>query len=116
MIKILKDFNEKFKNKRIEEKQIIIDIADKLIIEEIQNIFSEELGEFSKNIDKYLDIHNVKDIFCPDCKISKMKCKSHNKRTPKAKEILEVINSDIIGPINDSITGTKFIITFIVSN
>ena len=42
-----------------------------------------------------------------------MKRFPHNKQTPKAEEILEIIHSDIIGPINDSITGMKFIITFI---
>ena len=43
----------------------------------------------------------------------KMKRISHYKETPKAKEILEVIHSDIIGPISKSITGKRFILTLI---
>jgi len=71
------------------------------------------LGKYLKeNMEKFLKMHNIKNIFCPDCKISKMKRIPHNKQTPKANEIFEVIHSDIIGPINDSITGMKYIITF----
>ena len=68
---------------------------------------------YIENMDKYLDMHNIKYPLCIDCRIAKMKRKSHNKRTPKAKQILEVIHSDIIGPISDSFTGKRFIITFI---
>ena len=42
-----------------------------------------------------------------------MKRVSHNKETPKANDILDVIHSDIIGPINESYNGMKYIITFI---
>jgi len=64
-------------------------------------------------MDEYLNVHNINDHLCDDCKIVKMKRKSHNQETPKANEILEVIHSDIIGPINDSYTGKRYIITFI---
>jgi len=68
---------------------------------------------YIEDMNKYLDMHNIKDPLCIDCRIAKMKRKSHNKKTPKAKQILEVIHSDIIGPISDSFTGKRFIITFI---
>jgi len=32
----------------------------------------------------------------------------HNKETPKANDILDVIHSDIIGPINESNKGIKY--------
>jgi len=68
---------------------------------------------YLNNMDEYLNVHNINDHLCDDCKIVKMKRKSHNQESPKANEILEVIHSDIIGPINDSYTGERYIITFI---
>eukprot|EP00833_Pecoramyces_ruminatium_P007370 jgi/Orpsp1_1/1181402/evm.model.c7180000077088.1 len=77
-------------------------------------IWHRRLGHYYiENINEYLNIHNVKEPLCIDCQISKMKRKSHNKETPKAKDIIEVIHSDIIGPINDSYNGIRYIITFI---
>jgi len=77
-------------------------------------IWHRRLGHYYiENIDDYLNLHNIKEPFCTDCRISKMKRKPHNKEMPKASNILEVIHSDIIGPINDSINGMRFIITFI---
>jgi len=64
-------------------------------------------------MNKFLDMHNIKDPLCIDCRITKMKRISHNKTTPKANQIIEVIHSDIIGPINASITGKRYIIIFI---
>jgi len=77
-------------------------------------IWHRRLGHYYiENIEKYLNLHKVKNILCDDCKISKMKRVSHNKETPKANDILDVIHSDIIGPINESYNGMKYIITFI---
>jgi len=42
-----------------------------------------------------------------------MKRKPHNKSVEKSTRKLEIIHSDIIGPLNESINGYKFILTFI---
>jgi len=42
-----------------------------------------------------------------------MKRKPHNKTVEKSTRKLEIIHSDIIGPLNESINGYRFIITFI---
>jgi len=42
-----------------------------------------------------------------------MRKNPHNQKVPRATQILEVIHSDIIGPLNESINGYRFIITFI---
>jgi len=42
-----------------------------------------------------------------------MKRKPHNKSVEKSTRKLEIIHSDIIGPLNESINGYRFIITFI---
>jgi len=42
-----------------------------------------------------------------------MKRTPHNKTTPKAKNILGTIHSDIIGLINESFTGKRYILTII---
>jgi len=68
---------------------------------------------YQDNINKYLNIHNVKPVNCFDCKISKLNRKPHNKETPKAFRILEVIHSDLVGPLPKSITGKVYILTFI---
>eukprot|EP00833_Pecoramyces_ruminatium_P016234 jgi/Orpsp1_1/1190266/evm.model.d7180000077836.1 len=72
------------------------------------------LGHFyNKDLNKYLKLHNVDDNCCDDCKIVKMKKSPHNKETPKANDIIEVINSDIIGPINRSVNGYRFVLAII---
>jgi len=77
-------------------------------------LWHRRLGHYYlENLNEYLDIHNIKESECIDCKIAKLKRFPHNKETPKATEILEIIHSDIIGPINDSITGKRFILTVI---
>eukprot|EP00833_Pecoramyces_ruminatium_P006451 jgi/Orpsp1_1/1180483/evm.model.c7180000073588.1 len=74
-------------------------------------IWHRRLGHFyNTNIIKYLNLHNVKEPLCLDCRISKKKRTSHKGETPKAKQVLETIHSDIIGPINTSITGKRFIL------
>ena len=75
-------------------------------------IWHRRLGHYYiENIDNYLNLHNIKEPLCIDRKIYKMKRKPQNKEMPKASDILEVIHSDI--PINDSINGMRFVITFI---
>jgi len=77
-------------------------------------IWHRRLGHYYiENIDDYLNLRNIIEPLCIDCRISKMKRKPYNKEMPKASDILEVIHYDIIGPINDSINGMRFIITFI---
>jgi len=84
-------------------------------VENFKMIWHRRLGHYyNNNLLKYLMDHDIKvNDDCHDCKITKMKRISHNKETPKAKEILEVIHSDIIGPISKSITGKRFILTII---
>ena len=84
-------------------------------VENFKMIWHRRLGHYyNNNLLKYLMDHDIKvNDDCHDCKITKMKRISHNKETPKAKEILEVIHSDIIGPISKSITGKRFILTLI---
>jgi len=68
---------------------------------------------YQPDINKYLNLHNVNTEQCLDCKISKLKRKPHNKITPMASTILEVIHSDLIGPIQPiSIDDMKYILTF----
>ena len=82
--------------------------------EESKLIWHRRLGHFyHQNIEKYLDLHNIKEPICVDCKIVKMKRRPHNKNVEKSTRKLEVIHSDIIGPLNESINGHKFILTFI---
>jgi len=82
--------------------------------EESKLIWHRRLGHFyHNNLEKYLKIHKITEPLCIDCKVSKMKKKPHNQEVPKATQILEVIHSDIIGPLNESINGYRFIITFI---
>jgi len=42
-----------------------------------------------------------------------MKLNSYNKTPLRAKEILEVIHSDIVGSVNTSYTGKRFFLTII---
>ena len=89
-----------------------------MAINELNNesklLWHRRLGHYYiENLNEYLDIHNIKESECVDCKIAKLKRFQHNKETPKATEILEIIHSDIIRPINDSITGKRFILTVI---
>eukprot|EP00833_Pecoramyces_ruminatium_P008251 jgi/Orpsp1_1/1182283/evm.model.c7180000080633.1 len=84
------------------------------ITDESKMIWHRRLGHFyHENIEKFLKLHNIKSPSCLDCKITKMKKKPHNQPVPKATNILEVIHSNIIGPISESINGHKFVITFI---
>ena len=67
-------------------------------------IWHRRLGHYYiENIDDYLNLRNIIEPLCIDCRISKMKRKPYNKEMPKASDILEVIHYDIIGPINDII-------------
>jgi len=82
--------------------------------EESKLIWNRRLGHFyHNNLEKYLKIHKITEPLCIDCKVSKMKKKPHNQEIPRATQILEVIHSDIIGPLNESINGYRFIIIFI---
>jgi len=42
-----------------------------------------------------------------------MKRKLHNKTVEKSPRKLEIIHSEVIGPLNKSINGYRFILTFI---
>jgi len=69
---------------------------------------------YQDDINKYLQLHNIKTDNCIECKIAKLKNKPHNKTPPRANKVLEMIHSDIIGPINPTSNDNfKFIITFI---
>ena len=77
-------------------------------------IWYRRLGHFyNEDLKNYLKLHNIIESYCDDCKVSKMRRNPHNNQTPKSSIILEVIHSDIIGPISKSYTGKRFILTII---
>jgi len=77
-------------------------------------IWQRRLGHFyNEDLKNYLKLHNIIENYCDDFKISKMRRNPHNNQTPKASRILEIIHSDIIGPISKSYTGKIFILTII---
>jgi len=79
-----------------------------------EKLWHNRLGHFyQRNINKYLSEHNVKLNKCEECQASKLKRKPHNKITPKASQINEIIHSDLIGPFSLSVNNKKYIITFI---
>ena len=42
-----------------------------------------------------------------------MRRNPHNKETPKASDTIEIIHSDIMGPVNKSVNGYRFILVII---
>jgi len=80
-----------------------------------RNLWHRRLGHFyHDNLEKYLELHNIKKPDCLTCKIAKLKRLPHKGKPPVATRILETIHSDLMGPINiTSSTGKKFILTFI---
>jgi len=75
-------------------------------------IWHRRLGYFyQSNLPKYLNLHNIKTPPCIDYKISKMRRGSHKGKTSKAKELLEIIHSDISGSYNLSINNKKYFLT-----
>jgi len=77
------------------------------------NIWHNRLGHYyNKNLKNYLKLHNV-DPKCKHCQISKLNRKSYNGNTPKASRKNEIIYSDIMGPVNESINHSKYVISFI---
>jgi len=83
-------------------------------ISKYSSLWHRRLGHYyNKNLDKYLELHDIKIPECMDCKIVKMKRLPHNKEPPTAKDILETIHSDIMGPVRESITGKRFILSMI---
>ena len=100
----------KVNNNSFKKKEILsVDKTDNISKE----IWHRRLGHFyQNNLNKYLEMHNIKSPLCIDCKISKMKRITHNGEPPKAKEKLEIIHSDISGPVNPSIDNKKYFITF----
>jgi len=83
------------------------------------NIWHNRLGHYyNKNLNKFLRLHkinskNFNHQNCKFCEIAKLNRKPHNGIPPKANNINEIIYSDIMGPINESINKNKYIITFI---
>ena len=101
---------------RIKFKNLIMDPnVNSTETDRNKTIWHNRLGHFYiKDIEKYLELHEVKDDLCKECSISKMKRSPHKGKTPKASKILETIHSDIIGPIKPiSIDGMRYILTFI---
>eukprot|EP00833_Pecoramyces_ruminatium_P018465 jgi/Orpsp1_1/1192497/evm.model.d7180000093790.1 len=79
-------------------------------------LWHKRLGYFYlPNIDKYINMNNItnNNNHCTECKIPNLKHKPHNKPTPKASKILEIIHSDIVGPLEIPFTNKKYFITFI---
>jgi len=52
-------------------------------------------------------------IFVMIVKLQKMRRNPHNKETPKASDTIEIIHSDIMGPVNKSVNGYRFILVII---
>jgi len=77
-------------------------------------IWHRRLGHYyTKDLNKYLKLHNVDENFCNDCKIAKMRRNPHNKETLRASDTIEIIHSDIMGPVNKSANGYRFILVII---
>ena len=115
---ILKTYVNKHNNFNIKTKNIIIDTNKKLFNlnsqENYKKIWHNRLGHYyNENLDKYLKYHNINKNECVECQISKLNRNPHNGNTPKASNINEIIYSDIMGPVNESINKYKYIITFI---
>jgi hypothetical protein len=62
---------------------------------------------------KYLYLDNIKEAECLNSKVSKLKRKLHNGNPLRVSRILEIIHSDVMGPINKSVTGKNYILTFL---
>jgi len=69
---------------------------------------------YNNNLIKYLNGHTINKTLCIGCKISKLKKepfrKTLNARSPRP---LELIHSDIIGPLKESRNNFKYILTFL---
>jgi len=77
-------------------------------------LWHNRLGHFyHDDINKYINLHTEQQEKCPDCQIAKLKRKPHNGTITRATEILEIIHSDIIGPIDPSFINSRYIITFL---
>jgi len=77
-------------------------------------IWHRRLGHFyQEDLKNYLNLHNINENTCDDCKIVKMKRFPHNKTPPRATRKLEIIHSDIVGPINISYSGKRFFLIII---
>jgi len=105
------NFCIKTKNSNLIINQNVYNMNNK---HEHEKIWHNRLGHFShNNLDKYLKSHNINKNECIECKISKLNRKPHNGITPNASRINEIIYSDIMGPISESINKYKYIITFL---
>ncbi|OUM59001.1 hypothetical protein PIROE2DRAFT_64053 [Piromyces sp. E2] len=102
---------------KIKPETCIDIISDEDLLEindQSKMLWHRRLGHYyQENLNKYLKLHNVKPTKCLECKIAKLNRKPHNRDTPKAKFPLEVIHSDVVGPISKSFTGKRYILTFI---
>jgi hypothetical protein len=84
-------------------------------------LWHARLGHYyNQNLQKFLENNNIKEekndnINCEDCKISKLKKKPFNKTINKSSSPLQVVHSDIVGPLkpSPSFSGYKYYITFI---
>ena len=96
------------KNNIINNKRPILSINKNN--NEFELLWHRRLGHF---YNKDLTHGITKQYFWDARRIAKLKRCPHNKETPKAKDILEVIHSDIVGPINESLNNKRYILTFI---
>ena len=79
-----------------------------------KRIWHRRLGHFyHDNLQKYLNLHNIKEPDYLECQVTKLKRKPHNGNPPVATRIGETIHSDVIGPLTKSIYCKRFILTFI---
>ena len=105
--RIYKDTKENFMDTISAEEETFLNDQSKLL-------WHRRLGHFyHEDLNKYLKLHNVKPLKCFDCKIAKLNRKPHNGETPKATLPIEVIHSDVIGPLHKSFNGKRYILTFI---
>jgi len=111
---ILKTYANKHNNFNIITKNIINKTDNFLYNSEFKKLWHNRLGHYHNNkLDKYLNEHNINSTECIECKISELNRKPHNGITPEATKINEIIYSDIMGPINESINKSRYLITFI---
>jgi len=80
------------------------------------NLWHRRLAHFNiSNIKNKLLKINI-NTKCPMCISSKLKNKPYKSSSSRAKNIFQLIHMDLIGPVQDSIYGNKYILTILDDN
>eukprot|EP00833_Pecoramyces_ruminatium_P003415 jgi/Orpsp1_1/1177447/evm.model.c7180000061473.1 len=81
------------------------------------SLWHSRLGHFNNNKDiekfvyEHTSFHNKKD--CPQCKISKLKRKPFFKSESFSTQPLELVHTDVVGPLELSYQGFSYYVTFL---